>query len=132
MKTTTRAAFAAFILAATLAFAGCSGEQPNTAPPAPANTAAPEVVETPTPTPTPVVQKFGTPDSPFMNTITEAGVMVPGLPESREVLDEADFDTWVVEGVEIWNADTCGDVTLVHAGGEVELACEGGRFFLKD
>lgn len=132
MKTTTKTAFAAFILAATLAFTACSGEQPNTAPLAPTNTAAPEVVETPTPTPTPVVQKFGTPDSTFMEAATEAGVMVPGLPESREVLDRADFDIWVVEGVEIWNADTCGEVTLIHSEGEVALACESGRFFLKN
>lgn len=131
MKTIKTAAVA-LTLAAMFAFTGCSSEQPNTAPPAPASTTAPEVVETPSPTPTPVVQKFGTPDSTFMETINEAGVMVPGLPESREVLDEHDFNTWVVEGVEIWNADTCGDVTLVHSGGEVALACEGGRFFLKD
>lgn len=130
MKTTQMAA-AALTLAAMFAFTGCASEQPNTAPPAPTNTAAPTVTEAPKPTPTPVVQKFGTPDSTFMETIAEAGVMLPGIP-AREVLDQADFDNWVVEGVEIWNADTCGEVTLVHSEGEIALACESGRFFLKD
>lgn len=129
MKTIKTAA-AALIIAATLTFTACSGEQPNTPPPAP--TAAPTVTEAPAPTPTPVVQKFGTPENTFMETVSEAGVMVPGLPEPREVLDEADFDIWVAEGLEIWNADTCGEVTLVHSEGEIGLACEGGRFFLKD
>lgn len=125
-----KTAAAVLILAATLTFTACSGEQPSTPPPT--TTAAPEVVETPTPTPTPtpVVQKFGTPDSTFMETIAEAGAV---WPDQREVIDEDDFNFWVtIDGVEIWNADTCGEVTLVHSGGEVALSCEGGRFFLKD
>lgn len=127
MKTIKTAA-AALIIAATLAFTACSGEQPNTPPPAP--TAAPTATEAPTPTPTPVAQKFGTPDSTFMEAIAEAGAV---WPDQREVIDEDDFNFWVtIDGVEIWNADTCGEVTLVHSGGEVALICEGGRFYLKD
>lgn len=127
MKTIKTAA-AVLIFAATFTFTACSGEQPNTTPPT--TTAAPEVVETPTPTPTPVIQKFGTPENTFMETIAEAGAV---WPDQREVIDEDDFNFWVtIDGVEIWNADTCGEVTLVHSGGEVALICEGGRFYLKD
>ena len=120
----------ALVAAAALTLTGCAGEAPTTEPKPSASQPAVEE-PTATPPPTPVVQKFGTPDSTFMEVISEAGVMVPGLPESREVRDQADFDIWIAEGVEIWNADTCGEVTLVHSGGETALACEGGRFFLK-
>lgn len=125
-----KTAAVALTLAAMFAFTACSSEQPNTAPPAPASTTAPEVTETSTPTPTPVVQKFGTPDGTFMDALSAAGAV---WPDQRAVADETDFDTWVViDGIEIQNADACGDVTLVHSGGEVALTCESGRFFLKD
>lgn len=135
MKTIKHIALALSVAAA-LTLTGCAAE----APPAETKPSAsqPAAAEEPTATPTPVVpvapviQKFGTPDSTFMETITEAGVMLPGIP-AREVLDRADFENWVtIDGVEIWNADTCGDVTLIHSEGEVALTCEGGRFFLKD
>ena len=129
MKTIKRIA-AALSIAAVLTLTGCAGEAPQTEPKPSASQPAAEE-PTVTPTPTPVVQKFGTADSTFMEVITEAGVMLPGV-SPREVQDQADFDNWVDEGVEIWNADTCGEVTLIYSGGEIALACEGGRFFLKD
>lgn len=137
MKTIKHIALALSVAAA-LTLTGCAAEAPpaETKPSAsqPAAAAAEEPTATPTPVVpvAPVIQKFGTPDSTFMETITEAGVMLPGIP-AREVLDRADFENWVtIDGVEIWNADTCGDVTLIHSEGEVALTCEGGRFFLKD
>lgn len=135
MKTIKHIALALSVAAA-LTLTGCAAEAPpaETKPSAsqPAAAAAEEPTATPTPVVpvVPVVQKFGSPDGTFMEALSEAGAV---WPDQRAVVDEADFANWVtVDGIEIQNADACGEVTLVHSGGEVALACESGRFFLKD
>lgn len=83
---------------------------------------------TPVPEPTQAVQEFGSPDSPFMEALAEAGaVWSDGVP----VASKEEFDRLAgVDGVELWNADA-GDVRIVFAGGELDLSFGDGRFYLK-
>lgn len=75
------------------------------------------------------VQEFGSPDTPFVEALEEAGAY---WPDDFPVADEDQFWRFIGDGIELRNVADAGDVRIVFDGGELTFDFEAGRFYLED